>query len=218
MWYENRWTTDNNPGYAINVATSPMGPFKPYASSVELPGKGRIGDYDLFVDDDGTAYHVRTGITIVQLNSSRTGPTGKVGELPNGGVEGPAMFKRNGAYFILAGKGCCACFGGSNIEVYRSAAPLGPYAYIGDVGSRLAPFNPFSPNNYVTKAQQTKVFLVPAADGSIQYVWLGNQWVTSKLPGRPRNNDLLYWNVLEWLENNTISKFEYSDHCALSVK
>jgi len=41
---------------------------------VILPGHGRTGDYDIFVDpDDGKAYHIRTGFDVVQLNDDFTG-------------------------------------------------------------------------------------------------------------------------------------------------
>ena len=48
---------------------------------------------------------------------SHSGVTGASVDIPNGGVEGPSMFKRNGIYYILVGVGCCACRGGSNVVV-----------------------------------------------------------------------------------------------------
>lgn len=216
MWYEDRWTTGANPGFSINAAATPAGPFRPYMASVVLPGAGRIGDFDLFVDDDGQGYHVRTGLSIVQLNATMTGPTGKFADISLPKLEGPAMFKRNGMYYILAGRGCCACIGGSNIEVYSSAHPLGPYIRQGDVGSRSTAFNASSPYNYVTNAQQTKVIPVTASDGSLQYLWLGNQWVTSRLPGRPRNNDLLYWSLIQF-DGNKIRQFVYANSTTVTV-
>jgi hypothetical protein len=38
-----------------------------------MPGKGRIGDFNIFVDDNGSAYHVRTGFDIVKLDADYTG-------------------------------------------------------------------------------------------------------------------------------------------------
>jgi len=188
---------------------------------MSLPGSGRDEDYDIFVDDDGQAYHLRTGLTIVQLNATRTGPTGRFVDLGKhtGKEEAPSMFKRNGVYFVIAGRECCVCKGGSNIIVYTSTiSALGPYTLQGDVGSRTdKPFDPYSPNNYITRAQQTKVFPVKAEDGSVQYLWVGNQWVTSALPGQPRNNDLLYWSVLRFANNTTIEQFVYNESCTLSV-
>ena len=219
MWYEDRWSEGTNHGYAINAAPSPRGPFRPYASSIVLPGSGRVGDYDIFIDDDGVAYHLRTGLTITQLNATLNGPSGKYGSLPDRSLEGPSMFKRNGIYFILAGRGCCACKGGSNIRVYSSSvSPLGPYVFQGDVGSRTdKPFDRHSPDNYITRAQQTKVLEVRGEGGISQYLWVGNQWVTSTLPGNPRNNDLLYWSVLEFTSDTSIRQFAYRPTCNLSI-
>ena len=62
-------------------------------------------------------------------------------------------------------------------QVYTATAALGPYVYRGDVGSNTTQKHDIhSPYNYVTKSQGSKVFEVPAADGSTQYVFLGNQW------------------------------------------
>ena len=197
MWYEDRWAGQQ--GYAVAVSSRPEGPYTTVHDSVLMAGQGRVGDYDLFVDDDGAAFHVRTGLVVERLNAEYTAGTGEVYELRNAAVEGPSMFKRDGVYYLLAGQGCCACRGGSNVVVYSASAPLGPYALQGDVGSNSSqPFDRHSPYNYVTRAQGSKVFVVPDAAGAEQFVWLGNQWVTSSLPGRPRNHDLLYWTVLQF--------------------
>jgi hypothetical protein len=66
-------------------------------------------------------------------------------------------------------------------------------------------------------ARRAQVFTVPAADGSLQYVWLGNQWVTSKAPGTPRNNDLLYWAVLQFNATGGIAQMQPADNVTLSL-
>jgi hypothetical protein len=90
MWYEDRWSGQN--GYAVAVSATPTGPFTTLHNTVVMSGPGRIGDYDsayeqcdicdsrsllisdhvvsastVFVDDDGKAYHVRTGIVVEEL-------------------------------------------------------------------------------------------------------------------------------------------------------
>ncbi len=62
-----------------------------------------------------------------------------------------------------------------------------------------------------------QVVPVPAADGSTQYLWIGNQWVTSQLPGSPRNRDLLYFTVLQFNSDGTIQQIVYSDTTLLSL-
>ena len=198
------------------VAHAPPSP----TTHPHAPPPAGVGDYDVFVDDDDarTAYHVRTGLSIAKLAPDYRSATGEVYNLPNGGVEGPAMFKRDGVYYLLVGVGCCACIGGSDIIVYTAPAALGPYTAQGDVGRNVSQaFDAHSPLNYATHAQGSKVFTVPAADGSLQYVWLGNQWVTSDLPGRPRNHDLLYWTVLQFNATGGVQQVTWADNTTLSL-
>jgi hypothetical protein len=225
MWYEDRWTGGTNPGYAVATATTPAGPFTTLADSVLLSGSGRIGDYDVFVDDDGAAYHVRTGLTIERLAANWTAGSGTAVDIPNPGVEGPAMFKRGSTYYILVGVGCCACRGGSNVIVYTASSPMGPYTQVGDVGSNVTDghvFSKSSPWNYVTKAQQTKVVPVPDGAGGTQYLWLGNQWYTAPGPGPgglggPRDADLLYFSVLNFNASGAIQQMVWAPTTTLTV-
>jgi hypothetical protein len=69
----------------------------------------------------------------------------------------------------------------------------------------------------VTKAQGSKVITIPWADGSTQYLWLGNQWVTSQLPGNPRNSDLLYWTVLQFNATGGLQQIAYEDTTTLQL-
>jgi len=206
LWYEDRWSSGGpNPGYAIAAGPSAVGPFTTLHESVKMAGKGRVGDFSLFVDPaDGACYHVRTGLTVERLTPDCTGPSGAVAEVPNGGVEGPSLFERAGVYYLTAGVGCCACRGGSNVVVYTAPAPLGPWTLAGDVGSNSTAghaFDKHSPWNYVTRAQGSAVVRVPPAGGppeAAQYLWLGNAFVSNPLPGAARDGDLLYWTVLKF--------------------
>jgi hypothetical protein len=68
MWYEDRWSGQT--GYAVATSPTPQGPYTTVASTVNMaPGGGRIGDYDVFVDDDGTAY------VVAGVFSSQSPPT-----------------------------------------------------------------------------------------------------------------------------------------------
>lgn len=220
MWYEDRWTNGTNPGYAVAHADDPAGPFVTVADSVRLGGSGRVGDYALFIDDDGAAYHVRTGLSVVPLASNYSAAAGAAVDIKNLGVEGPAMFKRNGTYYLLVGVGCCACRGGSNVIVYTATeGPMGPFILRGDVGSNSTDghvFNAHSPYNYVTRAQQSFVARVPAADGSDQWLWIGNQWVTSA--SGARDHDLLYFAVLDFDSDGMITQITRTDTVTISVQ
>ena len=219
MWYEDRWTNGtSNPGYAISLSNTPDGPFIRYNDSVHMTTGYKIGDFDIFIDDKSNiGYHVRTGVVIEQLNQDYTQSTGNVSIVTrNSSVEGPSMFERNGIYYVLVGLGCCACKGGSNIDVYKANDPMGPYVFIGDVGSNYTNghvFNAYSPYNYVTHAQGSDVIVVD----NEQYLWLGNQWVTAIENGNPRNKDLLYWTVLEFNDGGDIEQVVYDTSANISV-
>lgn len=72
--------------------------------------------------------------------------------------------------------------------------------------------SPHSPNNFVTKAQASAVFEVKSSTDAVSYVWLGNQWNSglALTPPGPRNHDLLYWSVLKFDANESVSQFNYS--------
>ena len=207
--------------YGIAGSGSPTGTFVEINTAVSLGGLQHVGDFDLFVDDDGIGYQARTGLTIERLTPDFRAGSGETYTLTFRGVEnieGVSMFKREGIYYLLAGQGCCACIGGSNVLVFTANRAMGPYVLQGDVGSIPGhTLDPKSAQNYVTRAQLSKVFPVKAADGSTQWVWLGNQWVTATGSGRPRNQDLLYWSVLKFDSSGVIAQLVWQDTVTLSI-
>ena len=176
MWYEDR--ASGLSGYSIATSHTPQGPFTTTHTNVGMPGAGKIGDYSIFVDDDGAAYHVRTRFDIVRLDENYTAAAKYVASLPTSPKrsEAPTMFKRHGTYYITVGTDCCACTGGSNVYVYSAPAPEGPWVYHGDVGSNPTPFDPHSPHNYVTKAQGSAVFQVRLPSGVLSLPWPLPAW------------------------------------------
>lgn len=147
MWY-NMLPVENGAGvfdaayYAVATSDTPQGPFNTVKVNItglafkELPDAASI-----FVDDDGSGYiaftHEDTHINNVQqLTPDLLGP------LPGGNVsdvigspnnEGVLMFKREGLYYVGFGQCCCFCGGGSNVELFFSSHPLGPYQSLGNV-------------------------------------------------------------------------------------
>ena len=205
MWYEDRH--ENQTGYAVAVADGPAGPFRTVVNDTAMQGRGRVGDFSLFVDDDGAAYHVRTGFVVERLADDYRSGAGPYAEFASPKpAEAPVMFKERGTYYVVAGTGCCACRGGASAYVFSADAPLGNWTYRGDVGSRPGAFDPHSPDNYVTNAQGSAVFRVGG-----DLVYLGNQWVTSARPGGPRNNDLLAWYKIAVDGNGDVAPLTHVD-------
>ena len=131
------------------------------------------------------------------------------------------MFKRDGVYYLLAGLGCCACKGGSNVVVYTAPSPLGPFSLQGDVGSNTTAghvFDAHSPWNYVTRAQGSKVVPLRWADGSTRWLWLGNQWVTAGADvGFARNADLLFWALLGFNATGGVEQLAWAEGVTLDL-
>lgn len=215
MWYEDRPDAFTSSSYAVAASPTAGGPFVTKRVNVSMPGGGRVGDFNIFVDDDGEAYHVRTGFDIVRLNAEFDGPVEHVSSFTTPrDSEGPALFKRHGTYYVTAGSGCCACVGGSTIYVLSAPSPKGPWTYRGDVGSvQSRPFDAHSPDNFVTKSQGSAVFGVGE-----QLVYLGNQWNSglSESPPGPRKHDLLYFAPLDFEGDGSIAQLEWRDNVTLS--
>ncbi|TCC99000.1 glycoside hydrolase family 43 protein [Pedobacter psychroterrae] len=77
----------------------------------DLPGGQMARDMTVFVDDDGKAYHVFAAeenftLNIAELSSDYASHTGKFIRMQVGfQTEAPALFKRNGKYYMV-GSGC----------------------------------------------------------------------------------------------------------------
>jgi beta-xylosidase len=125
-------------GIGVAVADRPEGPFadllgKPLISTI-VNGAQPI-DQHVFQDDDSTYYMYYGGwghCNVVQLNSNLSGlvpfSDGTVYKevTPKGYVEGPFMFKRNGAYYFMWSEGN---WGDDTYNVAYAIAksPLGPF-------------------------------------------------------------------------------------------
>jgi hypothetical protein len=113
-------TYDNVSGYHVFESDRPTGPFTEVKSDVSLavnPGAGNgglnNGDHDVFVDDDGVAYLAYTmwrngggDIAIEKLDSRYTNGVGSASpqrdfaRVGQSSTEAPALFKRNGTYYL----------------------------------------------------------------------------------------------------------------------
>lgn len=133
---------------AIGVATasSPAGPFtvRNHAISNARPVLatnyyGSMGDFDVFVDADDTAYIVYSfgPMSIEQLSPDYLNGTDTNASFPGGGfggtvlpiefTEAPSLWQRGETYFLTTGHCCCFCWQGSGMITYVASHPLGPW-------------------------------------------------------------------------------------------
>lgn len=128
-WYAQLWDGK----FGVAVSTSPTGPFKIVNSDVKVANSADgVGDFGLFVDDDGTAYLAYNTInghrgSVERLSSDYLSSTLENGGFLTEDCEAGAMFKREGKYYLLTDKTCCFCTQGSGARVYVSNNPLKGY-------------------------------------------------------------------------------------------
>jgi hypothetical protein len=132
---------DNRVGFRVFTSSAPVGPFTETAeptlavNNAAPVGGLNNGDHDTFVDDDGTAYLAytdwRTGgrIAIEKLDASYTSGTGdRALAVTPGSTEAPAVFKRNGVYYLTYSDPNCGYCGGTGTSFRTAPSPLGPWS------------------------------------------------------------------------------------------
>jgi hypothetical protein len=157
-------------------------------------------DMTLFVDDDGTAYHIYSSeenstLHIARLNDEYTAHTGIYSRnFPGRFMEAPAMFKHKGKYYLVM-SGCT----GWAPNAARSAVAddiMGEWRELGD---------PCIDDHDQTTfdSQSTFVLSVPGKEG--EFIYIGDRWTPSNaidgryvwLPIRFEGERF----VIEWKDN-----------------
>jgi hypothetical protein len=128
-------------GDAAATASSPAGPFTIVSPLINTTYP--TGDFDVFVDKDGTGYMIYGDFHlnfIEKLTPDFLHGTGIGADIPGGikshppltafpvdFVEAPVLFERKGVYYALFGHCCCFCYQGSGMFVFQAPHPLGPW-------------------------------------------------------------------------------------------
>lgn len=220
--------------------------------------QGGCGDFDVFVDPKDGAGYIAYGcnfyMSIEKLTAdfTNTAPVRAGGNgnatvqggafngtiFPDYFVEAPAMFERNGVYYLLYGHCCCFCFQGSGVLVFRSSSPMGPWSRQSPgsdlacvAASEDATFTRFvvgasptpgqgclyggSNEVSVTHAQQNTVIRVRGDDGNETFVWTGDLW--QQAPDGLKGHEGQYWSPLYFTSNGSIEPMEYVESFVLDV-
>ncbi|KOH42571.1 glycoside hydrolase family 43 protein [Sunxiuqinia dokdonensis] len=128
-------------------------------------------DMTLFVDDDGTAYHIHSSednltLHISELTSDYTDFTGKYTRLfPGGHNEAPAILKRNNTYYLIA-SGCT----GWDPNAARSAVASsiwGPWEQLG---------NPCVGDGSDLTFESQSTFVLPVQGMDDAYIFMADRW------------------------------------------
>jgi hypothetical protein len=131
---------DNSVEYRVFTGSSPTGPFTEQAVPTlavnnNAPAGGvNNGDETVFTDDDGTAYIVYTDwrsggdLVVERLTADDLSGTGAYTRLGQSATEAPALFKRNGVYYLTYSDPNCGYCSGTGTSYRTASSPLGPWS------------------------------------------------------------------------------------------
>lgn len=171
----------------VAVSNSPTGPFT-YLGSMQPNGQASR-DMTLFKDDDGKAYLLYSSegnatLHITQLTDDYLRPTQHYGRLFVGqSREAPAMFKRDGNYYIITSG--CTGWDPNEADCAVATAIMGPYRSLG---------NPCRGPHADKTFYGQSTFVLPVAGSDDDFVVMLDRWnkhdlITSRYVWLPINFD-----------------------------
>lgn len=137
----------------------------------DMEGGQMARDMTLFVDEDGTAYHIcaseeNSTLHISELTDDYTGCTGKYARFFEGRfMEAPAMFKHNGKYYLIM-SGCTGWAPNAGRSAVASSI-WGPWTELQ---------NPFVGTDAETSFHSQSTYVLPAPGKAGQFIYMGDRW------------------------------------------
>jgi hypothetical protein len=135
--------------------------------------KGQMArDMNLFIDDNGKAYHIHASeenltLHISELNDDYTGFSGKyITVAPAGHNEAPALFKKDGKYYMITSG--CTGWAPNAARLMTAGSVMGEWSYLG---------NPCRGDKaeITYNSQSTCILPVPGKTG--QFIFMADRWV-----------------------------------------
>lgn len=164
VWPENATAADKKPSRTNSLAR-------------DFKGGQMARDMTVFVDDDGKAYQFYSSeenatMHVSLLSDDYLKPAGKYRRIFVGrSMEAPAVFKRNGKYYLIA-SGCT----GWAPNAARSAvadSPLGPWTELG---------NPWEGAEAETSYNSQSTYVLPVQGLNDTFIFLADRWNSTNLP------------------------------------
>jgi hypothetical protein len=173
----------------------------------DLPGGQMARDMNLFVDDDGKAYHIFSAeenftLDIAELNADYTGHTGKYARVYAGHqTEAPAIFKRNGIYYMV-GSGTTG-WAPNPARWFTAKSIYGPWTYRG---------NPCQGAGAEITFGGQSTYVLPVAGKKDAFIFMADKWTPKDaidgrylwLPIRFKGDDI----EINWLERWDLNEFD----------
>ena len=141
----------------------------------DINGGQMSRDMGLFVDDDGTAYHIHSSeenltLHIAELTPDYTGFTGKWKRVaPAGHREAPAVFKYKDKYYLITSG--CTGWAPNEASVAVADSIWGEWKFLG---------NPCSGKDAELTFHSQSTFVLPVQNSPGSYIFMGDRW-------KPRN-------------------------------
>jgi hypothetical protein len=172
----------------------------------DLAGGQMARDMNVFVDDDGKAYHIFSAeenftLDIAELTDDYTGHTGKFSRVYAGHqTEAPAIFKRNGIYYLI-GSGTTG-WAPNPARWFTARSIYGPWTYRG---------NPcIGPRSEITFGGQS-TYVLPLAGKKDAFIFMADKWTPNNaidgrylwLPVKFNGDDI----EIDWLDNWNLDVF-----------
>lgn len=138
----------------------------------DMPGGQMARDMNLFVDDDGIAYHIyaseeNSTLHISQLTDDYTNYSGKYARFfPNRFMEAPAMFKRDGRYYLIM-SGCTGWAPNAGRSAVASSI-WGPWEELG---------NPFVGDDSELSFHSQSTYVLPVPGQPDHFIYMGDRWM-----------------------------------------
>ncbi|WP_433730376.1 RICIN domain-containing protein [Actinoplanes sp. CA-051413] len=194
MWMHKETATDYAQARAAVAVSSTVDGAYTYRGSFRPLGTHMSRDITTFVDDDGTGYMVSSAnenrdLNVYRLTSDYTGVAALVRSWPGDVREAPALFKRNGVYFMLTSG---ATGWNPNQQKYSSATSItGPWSAWSNTGDATA------------YGSQTAYVLPVAGTAGTAYLYLGDRWGNSL--GGTVNDSRYVWAPLRFPSATTLA-------------
>jgi hypothetical protein len=194
MWMHKENGSDYNEARAAVAVSDTVDGDYTWKGSLRPPSGTTSRDQTLFTDDDGIAYQVtaaenNASLHIYQLTADYTGYAKEIANpWPGAYREAPALFKRDGVYFMLS-SGTSGW--NPNQQKYATAASLaGPWSAMTDVG------------NDNGHGSQTAYVLALQGTSGTSYLYMGDRWAGAT--GGPVNDSTYVWLPLTFPTRTTL--------------
>ncbi|MBC9731487.1 RICIN domain-containing protein [Streptomyces sp. TRM68367] len=195
MWMHKENGTDYSEARAAVAVSDTVDGAYDYRGSFRPLGQHMSRDITVFTDTDGAGYMVSAArenydLHIYRLTADYTGIASLVANpWPGGHREAPALFKRNGVYFMLTSG---ATGWNPNQQQYATATNLaGPWSAMRNVGDSTA------------YGSQTAYVLPVQGSSGTSYLYLGDRWGNSF--GGTVNDSRYVWLPLTFPSSTSMS-------------